>query len=145
MTSKALPWIMPYAFEGPDGVSLFDSGYGTPEASEWLTQQLHGIGYQPGSELAASHGERRQVHVQLEPGEFRVALAVLGNRQLVFDVIGERGEDVVVVVTAECGEAHAPSFGTMTQRQVQRGRPFWTQRGVADLEPLHRQVRPIGE
>ena len=47
MTSKALPWIMPYAFEGPEGVSLFDSGYGTPEATEWLTQQLHGIGYQP--------------------------------------------------------------------------------------------------
>lgn len=58
MTSKALPWIMPYAFEGPDGVSLFDSGYGTPEASEWLTQQLHGIGYQPSDirRLIVSHG-----------------------------------------------------------------------------------------
>src|SRR6185295_20412609 len=58
MTSKALPWIMPYAFEGADGVTLFDSGYGTPEASEWLTQQLHGIGYQPSDiqRLIVSHG-----------------------------------------------------------------------------------------
>jgi len=58
MTSNALPWIMPYAFEGSGGVSLFDSGYGTPEASEWLTQQLHGIGYQPSDieRLIVSHG-----------------------------------------------------------------------------------------
>jgi glyoxylase-like metal-dependent hydrolase (beta-lactamase superfamily II) len=57
MTSKALPWIMPYAFEGPDGVSLFDSGYGTPEATEWLAQQLHGIGYRPSDvrRLIVSH------------------------------------------------------------------------------------------
>jgi len=47
MTSTALPWIMPYAFLGPDGVTLFDAGYGTPEATEALTQQLAAIGRTP--------------------------------------------------------------------------------------------------
>jgi glyoxylase-like metal-dependent hydrolase (beta-lactamase superfamily II) len=45
MTSNALPWIMPYAFAGKDGVSLFDSGYGTPEAQAALEQQLGAIGF----------------------------------------------------------------------------------------------------
>ena len=63
MTSNALPWIMPYAFEGPDGVSLFDSGYGTPEATEWLTRQLQRIGYQPSDirRLIVSHGHADHV------------------------------------------------------------------------------------
>jgi len=47
MTSAALPWIMPYAFLGPDGVSLFDAGYGTPEATAALTQQLVALDRKP--------------------------------------------------------------------------------------------------
>ena len=57
MTSDALPWIMPYAFAGQHGVSLFDSGYGTPEAQAALTAQLRAIGYAPSDvqRLIVSH------------------------------------------------------------------------------------------
>lgn len=57
MTSNALPWIMPYAFAGPDGVTLFDSGYGTTEAQAALEQQLGAIGYAVGDvrRLIVSH------------------------------------------------------------------------------------------
>ncbi len=57
MTSKALPWVMPYVFEGRDGVSLFDSGYGTPEAIQALTEQLEELGYAPSDvrRLIVSH------------------------------------------------------------------------------------------
>jgi glyoxylase-like metal-dependent hydrolase (beta-lactamase superfamily II) len=57
MTSKALPWAMPYALCGPDGVSLFDSGYGTPEAIESMESQLEAIGYEPAQirRLIVSH------------------------------------------------------------------------------------------
>jgi glyoxylase-like metal-dependent hydrolase (beta-lactamase superfamily II) len=47
MTSPALPYMMPYVFEGADGVSLFDAGYGTPEATKSLTEQLARLGYEP--------------------------------------------------------------------------------------------------
>lgn len=47
MTSPALPYVMPYLFEGPDGVSLFDAGFGTPEATASLTAQLAVLGYEP--------------------------------------------------------------------------------------------------
>ncbi|MPZ97942.1 MAG: MBL fold metallo-hydrolase [Dehalococcoidia bacterium] len=57
MTSKALPWITPYLFEGTDGVTLFDSGYGTPEATEALTDELRERGYAPSDvqRLIVSH------------------------------------------------------------------------------------------
>ncbi|MBM4411471.1 MAG: MBL fold metallo-hydrolase [Chloroflexi bacterium] len=57
MTSNALPWIMPYAFAGKHGVTLFDSGYGTPEAKTALTAQLKAIGYAPSDvqRLLVSH------------------------------------------------------------------------------------------
>ena len=57
MTSKALPWIMPYAFAGKHGVTLFDAGYGTPEAREAMTAQLKAIGYAPSDvqRLIVSH------------------------------------------------------------------------------------------
>ena len=57
MTSNALPWIMPYAFAGKQGVTLFDSGYGTPEAKTALTAQLKAIGYAPSDvqRLLVSH------------------------------------------------------------------------------------------
>jgi glyoxylase-like metal-dependent hydrolase (beta-lactamase superfamily II) len=57
MTSNALPWIMPYAFRGQDGVTLFDSGYGTVEAQQALTAQLAVLGYEPSDvqRLIVSH------------------------------------------------------------------------------------------
>jgi glyoxylase-like metal-dependent hydrolase (beta-lactamase superfamily II) len=59
MTSRALPWVMPYAFVGgPDeGVTLFDSGYGTREATSALTEQLAALGRAPAdvSRLIVSH------------------------------------------------------------------------------------------
>ena len=47
MPIPALPYIMPYAFTGGDGVSLLDGGYGTPNAIEALTAQLKTLGYEP--------------------------------------------------------------------------------------------------
>jgi len=47
MTSPALPYVMPYVLEGHDGVSLFDAGFGTPEATASLTAQLAVLGYEP--------------------------------------------------------------------------------------------------
>jgi len=60
MTSDALPWIMPYAFLGstPDeGVTLYDSGFGTREAREALTSQLAALGRRPAdvARLIVSH------------------------------------------------------------------------------------------
>jgi glyoxylase-like metal-dependent hydrolase (beta-lactamase superfamily II) len=43
----ALPYIMPYALTGPEGVSLVDAGFGTPEATEAMTRQLSELGYEP--------------------------------------------------------------------------------------------------
>ncbi|MEX2373067.1 MAG: MBL fold metallo-hydrolase, partial [Dehalococcoidia bacterium] len=47
MMGPALPYIMPYAFRGSDGVHLFDAGFGTPQATESLTAQLATLGYAP--------------------------------------------------------------------------------------------------
>lgn len=43
----ALPYIMPYALAGEDGVNLVDAGFGTPAATEAMTEQLAGLGYAP--------------------------------------------------------------------------------------------------
>lgn len=43
----ALPYIMPYALLGPDGVSLVDAGFGTPAATEAMTEQLARLGREP--------------------------------------------------------------------------------------------------
>jgi glyoxylase-like metal-dependent hydrolase (beta-lactamase superfamily II) len=48
MLGPALPYIMPYALAGSDGVTLIDSGFGTPEATVSLTAQLAVLGYAPG-------------------------------------------------------------------------------------------------
>ena len=45
--SPDLPYVMAYAFVGGDGVSLFDSGFGTLEATEAMTAGLREIGFQP--------------------------------------------------------------------------------------------------
>ncbi|MDA1240870.1 MAG: MBL fold metallo-hydrolase [Chloroflexi bacterium] len=46
--APALPYIIPYVFEGQDGgISLFDAGFGTPEAIEAMTRQLADLGYAP--------------------------------------------------------------------------------------------------
>ncbi len=47
MPSPALPYILAYAFVGGDGVSLFDTGYGTPEAIEAMTGELRRLGCEP--------------------------------------------------------------------------------------------------
>ena len=47
MPSPALPYILAYAFLGGDGVSLFDTGYGTPEAIEAMTGELRRLGCEP--------------------------------------------------------------------------------------------------
>lgn len=43
----ALPYIMPYALVGADGVVLVDAGFGTPAATEAMTAQLATIGFAP--------------------------------------------------------------------------------------------------
>jgi glyoxylase-like metal-dependent hydrolase (beta-lactamase superfamily II) len=47
MMGPALPYIMPYALRGSDGVNLFDAGFGTPPAIESMTAQLKTLGYEP--------------------------------------------------------------------------------------------------
>jgi glyoxylase-like metal-dependent hydrolase (beta-lactamase superfamily II) len=47
MNTPGLPYVMPYLFEGPDGVALFDAGYGTKEATRAMTNELSARGYQP--------------------------------------------------------------------------------------------------
>jgi hypothetical protein len=37
MNTPGLPYVMPYLFEGPDGVALFDAGYGTKEVTSLRT------------------------------------------------------------------------------------------------------------
>ena len=39
--------MTPYLFEGPDGVELFDAGYGTNEATRAMKDELSTRGYQP--------------------------------------------------------------------------------------------------
>lgn len=57
MLSEALPWVMPYAFRGRHGVTLFDAGYDTPDARAGLTAQLRAIGFAPSDvqRLIVSH------------------------------------------------------------------------------------------
>ncbi len=45
--APALPYIIPYVFQGADGVSLFDAGFGTTAAIESLTAQLAALGTAP--------------------------------------------------------------------------------------------------
>ena len=47
MNTPGLPYVMPYLFEGPDGVALFDAGYGTNEATRAMTDELKARGYTP--------------------------------------------------------------------------------------------------
>jgi len=47
MMGPALPYIMPYALRGSDGVNLFDAGFGTPPAIEAMTAELKALGYEP--------------------------------------------------------------------------------------------------
>ena len=47
MPMTALPYVMAYVIEGSDGLSLFDSGFGTPEATEAMTAGLQALGYEP--------------------------------------------------------------------------------------------------
>lgn len=59
MSSTALPWVMPYAFvpTTAEGVTLFDAGYGTPDATEAMTAQLAALGRAPADvrRLIVSH------------------------------------------------------------------------------------------
>ena len=47
MVGPALPYVMPYAFIGGEGVSLFDAGFGTPAAIEAMTKELAILGFEP--------------------------------------------------------------------------------------------------
>ena len=47
MPSPALPYVMAYVLEGKDGISLFDTGFGTPAACEAMTARLKDLGYEP--------------------------------------------------------------------------------------------------
>ncbi len=59
MSSTALPWVMPYAFvpNTDEGVTLFDAGYGTSDATEAMTAQLAALGRTPADvrRLIVSH------------------------------------------------------------------------------------------
>src|SRR3989338_1198023 len=47
MTAGGLGWTTPYVFRGTDGISLFDTGYGTRGATVAPTEQLAELGCTP--------------------------------------------------------------------------------------------------
>ena len=47
MNTPGLSFVMPYVFEEPDGVTLFDAGYGTQEATRAMTEALAERGHRP--------------------------------------------------------------------------------------------------
>ena len=47
MPRPDLPYVFAYLFEGEDGVTLFDSGFGTPEATAALTEGLAARAHRP--------------------------------------------------------------------------------------------------
>ena len=47
MNTPGLSFVMPYVFEASDGVTLFDAGYGTNEATEAMTDALSELGHRP--------------------------------------------------------------------------------------------------
>ena len=57
MNTPGLSFVMPYIFEEPDGVTLFDAGYGTNEATQAMTDALAERGRKPSdiTRLIISH------------------------------------------------------------------------------------------
>lgn len=47
MPRPELPYVFAYAFMGGEGLTLFDSGFGTPEATEALSAGLAALGHRP--------------------------------------------------------------------------------------------------
>ncbi len=45
MNTPGLPFVMPYLFEYPEGLVLFDAGYGTKSATRALEEELKNLGY----------------------------------------------------------------------------------------------------
>lgn len=58
MENSPLKYVLTYVLEGLDGILLFDTGYGTPQAWDGLTRELKGIGYAPSDiqRVLISHG-----------------------------------------------------------------------------------------
>ncbi len=58
MPRPELPYVFAYLFEGADGITLFDCGFGTPEATAALTAGLAERGHEPSDirRLIISHG-----------------------------------------------------------------------------------------
>ncbi len=131
MTSTALPWIMPYVFEGADGITLFDSGYGTVEATESLTAQLATLGYEPSQieRLIVSHAH---------PDHLGMA-----------DWIREQSPDCELVMTRREAEWHRgshPSGGEHGEDWMRRNDEWLIRHGVAveEVEANHREMRGRG-
>jgi glyoxylase-like metal-dependent hydrolase (beta-lactamase superfamily II) len=131
MTSNALPWIMPYVFEGPDGITLFDSGYGTTEASESLTAQLAELGYQPSDiqRLIVSHAH---------PDHLGMA-----------DWIREQSPDCELVMTRREAEWHRgshPRGGEHGEDWMRRNDTWLIRHGVdrEEVETGHREMSGRG-
>lgn len=131
MTSRALPWVMPYVFEGPDGISLFDSGYGTTEATESLTTQLATLGYEPSQiqRLIVSHAH---------PDHLGMA-----------DWIREQSPDCELVMTRREAEWHRgshPRGGEHGEDWMRRNDSWLIRHGVdaEEVEASHRQMRNSG-
>jgi glyoxylase-like metal-dependent hydrolase (beta-lactamase superfamily II) len=131
MTSKAIPWIMPYVFEGPDGVSLFDSGYGTTQATESLTAQLAELGYQPSQiqRLIVSHAH---------PDHLGMA-----------DWIRKQAPDCELVMTRREAEWHRgshPRGGEHGEDWMRRNDEWLIRHGVdaEEVESSHREMRKGG-
>ncbi len=143
MTSDALPWIMPYAFAGKHGVTLFDSGYGTPEASAALTAQLKAIGYGPADvqRLIVSHAHPDHIGLagwlkQQAPG---CEVTMLGH-EVDWFAANHHGDEDWMARSAEWMRHHGVAAEELERgRGEERGGPPWErkQRAGAKAEGAH--------
>ena len=129
MTSDALPWIMPYAFAGKHGVTLFDSGYGTPDAEAALTAQLKAIGYAPSDvqRLIVSHAHPDHLGLahwlkQQSPG---CEVAMLG-REVEWFKNSHRGDEDWMARHRAWMQRHGVTAEELERgRSEERGGPPW--------------------
>ncbi|TAJ16412.1 MAG: MBL fold metallo-hydrolase [Dehalococcoidia bacterium] len=129
MTSDALPWIMPYAFAGKHGVTLFDSGYGTPEAQVALTAQLKAIGYGPADvqRLIVSHAHPDHLGLAgwLKEQSPACEVTMLG-REVSWFKDSHRGDEDWMKRSGQWMQRHGVTAEELERgRQDERGGPPW--------------------
>ena len=142
MTSNALPWIMPYAFAGKHGVTLFDSGYGTPEAETALTAQLKAVGYTPSDVqrliVSHAHADHYGLAGWLKRQSLGCEVTMLG-REVDWFTANHRGDDDWMARSGVWMRRHG-----VTAEEIERGHDerHSGRHGGPSREPKPRQADP---